>query len=66
MDKVFLRFDKKNCVGCHTCEVACKQEHGLGVGPRLVRIMLSAKMEVEVLLMECSLVVFTPMFWRQN
>jgi Fe-S-cluster-containing dehydrogenase component len=26
-------------MGCHACEVACKQEHGLGVGPRLVRVI---------------------------
>jgi len=39
MDKVSLQFEKKNCMGCHACEVACKQEHGLSVGPRLVRII---------------------------
>jgi Fe-S-cluster-containing dehydrogenase component len=39
MKKVSLIFDKKNCMGCHTCEVACKQEHNLGVGPRLVRVL---------------------------
>jgi len=26
-------------MGCHACEVACKQEHELGVGPRLVRVI---------------------------
>jgi len=26
-------------MGCHACEVACKQEHQLGVGPRLVRVI---------------------------
>ena len=39
MEKVSMVFRKKNCMGCHACEVACKQEHGLGVGPRLVRIL---------------------------
>jgi Fe-S-cluster-containing dehydrogenase component len=34
-----LRFNRKNCTGCHACEIACKQEHGLGVGPRLVRVI---------------------------
>jgi len=38
MEKIALVFRKKDCMGCHACEVACKQEHGLGVGPRLVRI----------------------------
>jgi Fe-S-cluster-containing dehydrogenase component len=39
MGKVSLTFFKKDCMGCHACEVACKQEHDLGVGPRLVRII---------------------------
>ena len=39
MEKISLVFDKNNCMGCHTCEVACKQEHKLGVGPRLVRVI---------------------------
>ena len=39
MAKISLMFFKKDCMGCHACEVACKQEHGLGVGPRLVRII---------------------------
>jgi Fe-S-cluster-containing dehydrogenase component len=39
MGKVSLMFFKKDCMGCHACEVACKQEHQLGVGPRLVRVM---------------------------
>jgi Fe-S-cluster-containing dehydrogenase component len=39
MEKVSLVFSKKDCMGCHACEVACKQEHALGVGPRLVRVL---------------------------
>lgn len=39
MAKVSLMFFKKDCMGCHACEIACKQEHGLGVGPRLVRVI---------------------------
>ena len=39
MSKYTLLFFKKDCMGCHSCEVACKQEHGLGIGPRLVRVM---------------------------
>lgn len=30
---------KEDCCGCHACEVACKQEHGLGTGPRLIRVI---------------------------
>ena len=39
MAKISLMFYKKDCMGCHACEIACKQEHGLGVGPRLVRVI---------------------------
>jgi len=39
MSKYTLMFFKKDCMGCHSCEVACKQEHELGVGPRLVRVL---------------------------
>ena len=39
MGRVALIFHAKDCCGCHACEVACKQEHGLSVGPRLVRIL---------------------------
>ena len=42
MAKLTLMFTKKECMGCHSCEVACKQEHGLGVGPRLVRVVEQA------------------------
>lgn len=39
MGKVTLMFNEVECMGCHACEVACKQEHGLGVGPRVVRVL---------------------------
>ncbi len=42
MGKISLMFFKKDCMGCHACEVACKQEHGLGIGPRLVRVIEKA------------------------
>ena len=38
MEKVAMIFRKKDCMGCHACEVACKQEHALGVGPRLIKV----------------------------
>ncbi len=34
-----ISFDAARCVGCFTCEVACKQENNLPVGPRWVRVM---------------------------
>jgi Fe-S-cluster-containing dehydrogenase component len=39
MDKVSMVFRRKDCMGCHACEVACKQEHALGVGPRLIKVI---------------------------
>ncbi|MEW6423857.1 MAG: 4Fe-4S dicluster domain-containing protein [Bacillota bacterium] len=39
MKKIAFIIFKEDCCGCHTCEVACKQEHGFGVGPRLIRVI---------------------------
>ncbi|MFH0786448.1 MAG: 4Fe-4S dicluster domain-containing protein [Pseudomonadota bacterium] len=39
MGKISLIIFKKDCMGCHACEVACKQEHDLGVGPRFIRVI---------------------------
>ncbi len=39
MGKVSLMFNEVECMGCHACEVACKQEHGLKAGPRIVRVL---------------------------
>lgn len=39
MEHLIFRFNTNDCMGCHACEIACKQEHGLNVGPRLVKII---------------------------
>lgn len=39
MDKTSLTIFKDDCCGCHACEIACKQEHDLGVGPRYIRVI---------------------------
>ncbi len=36
--KYSIFVDTRECVGCYACEVACKQEHSLPVGPRLIRV----------------------------
>jgi Fe-S-cluster-containing dehydrogenase component len=36
--RVFLIIDLDRCWGCKACEVACKQELGLGVGPRPMKV----------------------------
>lgn len=33
-DRIYLLFDLDRCWGCKACEIACKEEHELGVGPR--------------------------------
>ena len=54
MEKISLIFEKKNCMGCHTCEVACKQEHGLGVGPRLVYVIEKSSDFIPVYCHHCA------------
>lgn len=36
--RVFMVIDLDRCWGCRACEVACKQELGLGVGPRPMKV----------------------------
>ncbi len=38
MRRKSLLVDIDSCYGCYTCEVACKQEHELPVGPRWIRV----------------------------
>jgi len=54
MGKVSLMFFKKDCMGCHACEVACKQEHGLGVGPRFIRVIENAPDFVPIYCHHCA------------
>ncbi len=36
---LYLKIKTKDCVGCHACEVACKQQHDLPVGADRIRIL---------------------------
>ena len=54
MNKISLVFRKKDCMGCHACEVACKQEHALGVGPRLVRVLEKSPDYVPIYCHHCA------------
>ncbi len=54
MGKISFMFMKKDCMGCHACEVACKQENGLGVGPRLVRVIEKSPDFVPVYCHHCA------------
>ncbi len=36
-----------DCVGCSACEVACKQEHDISVGPRWIKVTSEAPREID-------------------
>ncbi|MBT4513182.1 MAG: 4Fe-4S binding protein [Chloroflexi bacterium] len=44
MSKYGLLIDYEYCTGCHTCEIACKQEHELPVGQWGIKISQSGPM----------------------
>jgi len=44
-ERVVLAIDLDRCWGCRACEVACKQELGLGPGPRPMRVIDSEARE---------------------
>ena len=48
MGKISLTVFKKDCMGCHACEVACKQEHDIGTGPRLIRVIERASSYIPI------------------
>ncbi len=52
--KVSLMVFQQDCVGCHTCEVACKQEHRLGVGPRLIKVIERSPFYIPVYCRHCA------------
>ena len=54
MGKVSLLVFQQDCVGCHTCEVACKQEHGLGVGPRFMKVIERSPSFIPVYCHHCA------------
>ncbi len=42
-----LVVDSAACVGCHACEVACKQEHDLPIGPSWIRVHEDSRWDSE-------------------
>ena len=54
MRKVSLLVYQQDCMGCHACEVACKQEHGLDVGPRLVKVIERAPVFIPIYCHHCA------------
>lgn len=45
--KLALSINNDICVGCYACEIACKQEHNLPVGPRLIRVQPEEPREID-------------------
>ena len=54
MGKRVLIIKKNDCMGCHACEVACKQEHGLNVGPRLIHVIEKSPDFIPVYCRQCA------------
>jgi Fe-S-cluster-containing dehydrogenase component len=54
MDKLALIIFQEDCTGCHACEVACKQEHGLDVGPRLIKVIERSPVFLPIYCHHCS------------
>lgn len=41
----YLWVDSSRCIGCYSCEVACKMEHDLPAGPRPIRVIQIGPLE---------------------
>lgn len=45
---------EEDCCGCHACEVACKQEHRLDTGPRLIRVVERSPSFIPIYCRHCT------------
>ena len=54
MRKVTLMVFQKDCMGCHACEVACKQEHGLDIGPRFIKVIERGHAHIPIYCHHCA------------
>ncbi len=54
MERVSLYVNQKNCMGCHACEIACKQEHGMHVGPQMIRVLERAPKFIPIYCHQCG------------
>ena len=53
MERISLLISEEDCMGCHACEIACKQEHNLGVGPKLIRVIENSPHYIPVYCHHC-------------
>lgn len=42
-----LLIDYEFCTGCQSCEIACKQEHGFGIGKWGIRVLDEGPWEID-------------------
>jgi formate dehydrogenase iron-sulfur subunit len=54
VEKVALMIWSEDCMGCHACEVACKQEHELAAGPRLIKVIERSPLFVPIYCHHCA------------
>jgi Fe-S-cluster-containing dehydrogenase component len=60
VEKYTLFVNTKDCFGCSTCEVACKQEHSLPSGLRFIRVysdrprMIEGKSQLRYIVTYCT------------
>ena len=54
MGNVSLMILQKDCIGCHACEVACKQEHGLDVGQEYIKVIERAPFYIPIYCHHCA------------
>jgi Fe-S-cluster-containing dehydrogenase component len=47
MTRYGLLIDYEFCTGCHTCELACKQEHQFGTGKTGIKVNEVGPFEIE-------------------
>lgn len=64
MSHYHLFQDLKNCIGCFSCEVACKSSKRLSAGPRICRVLTVGPRSVGGLPRTAS--IFMPCFHCEN
>jgi Fe-S-cluster-containing dehydrogenase component len=59
MSEYYIYQDQQRCIGCHACEVHCKTENDVPVGPRLCRIIpvgpknIGGQLKINFIFMPC-------------
>lgn len=54
MGKISLLVYEQECMGCHACEIACKQEHQLDVGLLFIKVIERSPVYIPIYCHHCS------------